>query len=493
MPTRRSTHARHVSPSAGSQRRAKRRGTSAGAPKAAHAFGRRGSRGGQIGTVGVSLGGSHAGTPTFRSASESGVRVRVPGGSEVLLTRRHFLFGALGVGVLAAAGSGAGIVMQKKREEEAANALSILQVPVEAVTKFEDLGDAQDASAHVGLVGNFELPYGTLVWANDPQVAACLVPCETAKPLSSVQVLPLSTGNAFTVLQQAVGLDEGFEIYDVRATSQGLVWTEADILDGVWRIYTARLEGSALGAPKLADEGDGEWETPAIAAVGSYAFWQVMPKANGTKSTEDSLVKRMAFGSGDAEVVYTSHGRLCTPPYALNESLVITPRADASGVYYQLTHLDAASGEVLDSLVLPRSMRPLEAGYGRTGFMFSFDAIYDYGEGIANLGTYVPKEAASDDGYSSAPWFRFSRTPSAAPAWCGKYFMAKGSSSVYGFDLNSNAWFALDVESGSDDYGEYLASTGMNDTVVTYANIDHQPLDGDAVKCCRVRVWAPTA
>ncbi len=31
--------------------------------------------------------------------------------------------------------------------------------------------------------------------------------------------------------------------------------------------------------------------------------------------------------------------------------------------------------------------------WGKTGFSFAFDGIYNYGEGIANLGTYLPMEA----------------------------------------------------------------------------------------------------
>ena len=35
----------------------------------------------------------------------------------------------------------------------------------------------------------------------------------------------------------------------------------------------------------------------------------------------------------------------------------------------------------------------MECGWGKTGFSFAFDGIYNYGEGIANLGTYLPMEA----------------------------------------------------------------------------------------------------
>ena len=47
------------------------------------------------------------------------------------------------------------------------------------------------------------------------------------------------------------------------------------------------------------------------------------------------------------------------------------------------------AGEALDTMAA-RVRKPLEAGYGNTGFMFSFDAGYQYGGGIASIGTYTP-------------------------------------------------------------------------------------------------------
>ena len=325
--------------------------------------------------------------------------------------RRHFLFGAIGVTALAAAGGAASVVL--KQREEAAGNVTVLEVPASAVTALNTSASesaftlVEDASARMGLSVRAELPYGSLVWASGDDVAACLLPTEEAKPLAQVGLLSLGSGNLSTVLERAVGQEEGFEIYDVRATASGLVWTEADILDGLWRVYTARLADGVAGDPHLVDEGDGQWETPTIAAAGAYAFWQVLPKVDGDYSAEDSLVKRASLGSGDVDTVYTSHGRPCTPPYALADSVVITPRADTAGTYYQLTHLDAASGNVLDTMVLPRSMRPLEAGYGDNGFSFSFDAWYNYGDGISQIGTYTPASRVTDGNYSDAPWFSF--------------------------------------------------------------------------------------
>lgn len=379
------------------------------------------------------------------------------------------------------------------------NEISVLEVPEEAVTTSDALTEV-DLSSSVNLKSSFELPYGTLVWANDDSVAACLLPTEQAKPLTQVGLLFLESGSSTVAVPQAVGQDEGFEIYDARACSTGIIWTEADILDGVWRVYSASLEQGTVGDPQLLEEGTSVWETPTIAATAGFAFWQVLPRANGPMRTEASLFKRAAFGTSEASVVYESNGRMCTPPYALSDSVVITPRTNTSSVHHQLTRIDARTGEVLDAMILPTSMKPLEAGYGNTGFMFSFDAIYNYGGGIANLGTYAPAQqvaAANADGtgnaaYSDEPWFRHARTPTAAPAWCGRYLMVKSSTTI-GIDLDAGTYFAIDIKSGADDYGEYLASTGMGSTAVTYSNIDYQPITGDAQKYCLVRVWQPVS
>ena len=401
--------------------------------------------GGALGSGGVhrrGAGGAGSGSVGSGGSGGGGIHVPTPNGGEVLLTRRHFLFGAIGVTALAAAGGAASVVL--KQREEAAGNVTVLEVPASAVTALNTSASesaftlVEDASARMGLSVRAELPYGSLVWASGDDVAACLLPTEEAKPLAQVGLLSLGSGNLSTVLERAVGQEEGFEIYDVRATASGLVWTEADILDGLWRVYTARLADGVAGDPHLVDEGDGQWETPTIAAAGAYAFWQVLPKVDGDYSAEDSLVKRASLGSGDVDTVYTSHGRPCTPPYALADSVVITPRADTAGTYYQLTHLDAASGNVLDTMVLPRSMRPLEAGYGDNGFSFSFDAWYNYGDGISQIGTYTPASRVTDGNYSDAPWFSFSLAPTAAPAWCGGCFIVKSKRTVCGIDLRQH-------------------------------------------------------
>ena len=408
---------------------------------------------------------------------------------QVLLTRRRFLYGSLGVGALALGAHSLGAFPKKAFADED---IDYLRVSQNQVFTNEDCKEISPAKK-VSLVGNFRLPYGTLIWCNSSKVAACLLPTKTSNPLTKVAVLFLESGETATILKAAVGQTDGFEIYDARVNDKGVIWTEANILSGIWRVYTATLNGENLGEARLVDEGEVGWETPTIATVAQYGFWQVLPHADGEYRREDSLLKKAEFGSDSTEVVYASTGRMSTPPYALEDSLVIAPRTKTDAVHHQLTLLDATSNEVKDALVLPQGMKPLEAGYGPTGFSFSFDGWYDYGEGIAEIGTYTPAEYHDPNDYHDKTWFRFGRAPSAPPAWCDTVFLVKSSRAVCGVDLDKKTWFALDVDNNASPYGDYLASTGSFGSFVTYTNIHSVSIEGDEEKYCQVRVWSASA
>lgn len=408
--------------------------------------------------------------------------------SRTLVSRRGFLYGAIGVGALAAVGIGTAVT--SSLPDSGASDIDYLEVPDNALTTLNDLDVVDDYKDIVGLSNTFELPYGSLIWVNDDDLAACLLPTKVGSPLAQIGLLLLGSGTLNTVMQKAVGSSERFEIYDVRATSKGMIWTEANVLKGAWRVYAAPVENATPGNPVLLEEGDDSYDTPTLAAVGNRAFWQVLPKLPNDQGLTSRLMG-VTFGKDNAACVLESPRRMGTPPYATADSVVVTPRADTSSVYYQLTNIDAESGTVLDQLTLPRSMSPLEAGYGVNGFMFSFPDIYDYGGGISNLGTYTPMGKPSDGNYSATQWFGFARTPTAAPAWCQNLLIVKSSYSVCGVDLKAGSYFAIDVDDGADTYGEYLATTGTHDTFVTYANIDHTPVVGSSKHVCRVKVWHP--
>ena len=415
-----------------------------------------------------------------------------------LITRRRFLYGAAGVGAAAAVGAG---VYALKSAADAGRGTTIsvgdvevpvLEVPESALTTLGDMQDLESYGDHVQLVGCFDLPYGTLIWVNDDSVAACLVPTDSGSPLTQVGLLSLGNGTMTAALKKAVGAKEHFEIYDVRATSSGLIWTEANILSGTWRVYCAKTKGNAPGKAKLLEEGDETYETPTLAVCGKRCFWQVLPKLPNDAGLTSRLMGA-TFGSSDATCVYESKRRMGTPPYSAAESVVITPRVDSPTVYYQLTNINAETGEVGEQLTLPHGMTPLEAAFGTSGFAFSFANIYDYGDGISNLGTYTPMTHPENGDYGGISWFGFARTPSAAPTWCKNLFIVKSSYSVCGVDLAAGTYFAIDVENGAESYGEYLASQGTRDTFATYTNVDHQPVNAKKTHACRLKVWTPGA
>lgn len=287
--------------------------------------------------------------PTRRVATKQPTSLSLPGGHELLLTRRHFLYGVAGVAALAAVGGGAAWAAGRSNDDDA---LKTLKVPEGAVTAQSSLEKMESYEDAVTLAGSAKLPFGTLVWCSDDAVAACLLPTETAKPLAEVGLLDLVSAECTTILEHAVGEAEGFEIYDVRANAAGVIWTEADILDSLWRVYAAPLSGTTLGEPQLLDEGDVNWEMPTLAVAGAFAFWQRLPQLDGNARVEDSLLKRAAFGTANVQMVYASQGRMACAPTSCGDSLTLAPRARTSGTYYQLTHLDAATGEVTDACVL---------------------------------------------------------------------------------------------------------------------------------------------
>lgn len=252
------------------------------------------------------------------------------GSDHVVITRRQLLYGAVGVAALGGAGFAYSQYSRKKAEESAVNSLAVSN---DAVLSSNDLEQAK-ASAYVTREASFHLPYGTLLWCDDDSVAACLLPGEAANPLTQIALLWLSSGNYPVVREQAVGQSEGFNIFDVRATSEGLVWVECNVLAGTWRVYTASMDSEgSVGNSILMDEGDANWEAPSITMVGNMAFWQVLPTKTGEMSKEDSLLKKAPVGTENVSVVLSSHGRMATAPYPYADSVICTPRAEAGSVH----------------------------------------------------------------------------------------------------------------------------------------------------------------
>lgn len=428
--------------------------------------------------------------PVYGKASAGGSHAQGGQGGglapEVVLTRRNLLIGAAAIGGIAAVGGGVSFAMDALdggTDEE----ISYLSVPEDSVVD-QSSYTLVDSGDCVSTSGTFQLPYGTLVWADNDTLAACLIPTDEASPLSTVSVLNLSSGNTAEVLSEAEGAEEGFEVIDVRCAVDGIVWVESNAYESTWRVYAAVLDGTTATQITQVDSGDSAWNIPSIAAIDDSAFWQVVPKTDGSAANERSVLKAVRFGEEDVEEVYSSKRAFATRVTAATDGVVITPRADSTSVYYQLTKISASDRSVVDQLTLPSSMEPDVAGYGTDGFAFGFADIYSYGGGIANLGTYTPTSEASGS-YDNLSWFRFSRSPITAPCWCGGWFVVKSTTSLCGVDFASQSYFAIDTVSGSDDYGEHLVSSGTCESFVGLSQVagESDDDDGHAV----VRVFTP--
>ena len=440
-------------------------------------------------TFGQSMGG--VSTKKSRASKRARARRSSESNAQMLITRRNLLLGAAGIGAVAAGAAGAKVLTS--REETTSEDIITLEVAEDAVFDLEacaevDPGDAFD------LIGNFELPFGTLVWVDDEDVAACLFPTEEPSPLVYMGIMNLGNGAYYIMREAAVGAEEGFEIYDVRASSSGLVWLEAAIMEGLWRIYVATLGADlSLGEPRLVEEGNAEQEVPSIAIVGDYAFWQTMaPISNENARREPAALRQVSIKSGNAKTVYKTNGRMSAPlvPYA--DSIIFTPRHEDATSYCDLVRLDAQSGKVQDQITLPSGMMPNQVGYGPTGFAFCFENIYDYGGGISNLGTYTPANTLKNGDYNNQTWFRFNRTPTAGPCWCtDNWFMVKSNQSVCAVNFANKVFCSFGVESGCQDWGDYLVTSGMRNIVVTASQIDQVDNEGKETKMTQVRVWQP--
>lgn len=432
-------------------------------------------------------------TPTTgRSGARKRGRARTSNAvnAQKLITRRNLLLGAAGIGVVAAGAAGAVALSNREEPEEE---IVTLDVAEDAVFDLESCAELDPYDAFE-LIGNYELPFGTLVWVDDENIAACLFPTEDPSPLVNMGILQLGNGAYYILREAAVGAEEGFEIYDVRASSAGLVWLEAAIMEGLWRIYVAPLSADLnLGEARLVDEGTSVQEVPSLTVVGEYAFWQTMtPIANENARREPSALKRVSITSGKAQSVYDATGRMSAPPVPYGESVIFTPRHPDATSYCDLVRLDAKTGRVQDQITLPSGMMPHQVGYGPTGFAFCFENIYDYGGGIANLGTYTPATTPNGSDYTGLEWFRFNRTPTAAPCWCTEnWFMVKSNQSVCAVNFANKVFCSFGVESGCQDWGDFLVSSGMRDTVVTAMQIDQVDNEGEETKMTQVRVWRP--
>ena len=257
------------------------------------------------------------GRPSAASqAPDARINISLPAGESLSITRRQLLIGALGVGAVVVAGAAASAVSSEKKADSEVDALAVNKESVFSISDCTTLD-----AAPFSLVGEFKMPYGTLVWANSETYAACLLPTENSSPLTQVAVLSLSSGQYSVVLDGPQSTERGFDIYDVRCNDQGIIGIESNCFTGEWRVFQSTLSRGVVGDAKQVDSGNSDWDIPSITVAKSRAFWQVMPSTSGEATSEPSALKSAAFGSNDVRVDWESNGRMSTSPYSTGDAI----------------------------------------------------------------------------------------------------------------------------------------------------------------------------
>ncbi len=384
------------------------------------------------------------------------------------ISRREFFslpVKAAAAGAVAASVAGASVTLEGCGEDDSTTGeLEVIDVPEDNVVTLDAFKQIDKEKDYCTVTKLATLPAGTMLYATSDTVAAALCTGETASPLSTAGLFSLTSGTLTPVLDEAVGHDEGYSIFDVRASNKIFVWVESNYLTSDWRVYCASLRGATgIGSPVLVDEGDAEYDPPEIAAVGERAYWIVEPATSGTKTQEDSYLKTASDVGATAEII-TSRGRFNGGLQVSNGILCAMPRAYSSGtVYYRLAAVEGATGSLVDSIVMPRSFAPGTAIYMDGNFAFTIEAGYDYGGGIANVGTYYPLDGTT--------WLRLVRTPITAPGLCRDWLFSKSGSRTVFVDRAGQRYFTVNPPDNSEDYGDYHIQVGETGAVYTYATV----------------------
>ena len=406
------------------------------------------------------------------------------------ISRRQFVSGMAGTGLLVA---GSGLFLSgcsdNDDETEFLNriASAFPQAEVRSLTV-----DASRVGSYLDFLSvapesyflearSFDLPLGSLVFQASDQIACVLTPGPTSRILTSLAILNLATGEMTTLLERALEGAESYCIYDARASNSVITWVESNLSTNDWILYAASLEnvpteagnnGAAatspirMGTPYRLEAGDTVYDPPMLCVYDSTVYWTVMPDAFGPAYMDDSYFKAARINRNGAEAsrtLYVSPGRLITNPQATSGFVTIVPRVDTNDVRYQLTALNASTGEVVAISVLPSGVRVSDCVYMRNNFTFSIEGNYTYAQGLRFFGTY--------EQFDDNSLFYADKPPASPAAFINDCLIIKSTKNVVGFDLFSQASFILVKPSDCVDYGDLLAGCGVQNHLVVYTTI----------------------
>lgn len=399
---------------------------------------------------------------------------------KLTITRRTLVRGAIGAGVVAGIAGVNGVMHSRKN----VTLSSELTIGPQSVVTLDTFTQLDEPSQMMHLLDSVDLPYHSLAWMSDEGILAYLTPTKSGHPLNAVGVVrfggnnvkargadasdagagtgaagaesALGTGVGATldtgvgagealngaarstirgvqkpqiVLSQAHDNAEGFDIYDVRASRQGIIWLEAHVLTNTWRVWCARFTKTGIDQPLLLDEGTQYESMPTLGIIRNVVFWQIdVPlrknKGNAQEGTAAQVEAssatlaaatlgagagtnaaqaavsciRSAFLPGEASNAVRcfreSKAGFVTSLGVSNNLICAAERMQQSRSHTRLVALDT-SGTLVDSLVLPAGIRPVNIAYGKSGFTFGIEGSYKNKTGITKLGTYFPLAISS--------------------------------------------------------------------------------------------------
>lgn len=394
---------------------------------------------------------------------------------KLTITRRTLVRGAIGAGVVAGI-AGVNGVMHSRKNVTLSSELTIGPQSVVTLDTFTQLDEPGEM---MHLLDSVDLPYHSLAWMSDEGILAYLTPTKSGHPLNAVGVVRfggnnmkargadatgagaagagtgaagaesaldtgVGAGEALNgaarstirgiqkpqiVLSQAHDNAEGFDIYDVRASRQGIIWLEAHVLTNTWRVWCARFTKTSIDQPLLLDEGTQYESMPTLGIIRNVVFWQIdvplrKSKGNAQEGTSAQVEAssatlaaatlgagadtnaaqaavsciRSAFLPGEASNAVRcfreSKAGFVTSLGVSNNLICAAERMQQSRSHTRLVALDT-SGTLVDSLVLPAGIRPVNIAYGKSGFTFGIEGSYKNKTGITKLGTYFPLAISS--------------------------------------------------------------------------------------------------
>ena len=389
------------------------------------------------------------------------------------------LFGSQGItrrrlakGAAATAGAIAAITLVGCSDDDTKKTTGEPQVVNDDSKIVNVLDEYKKADTSIDPAKSWTLPLGTVLFHSEGSWAAAMtVPASSTHP-NSLAALSLSSGSLDT-LMDAPTTGRTYAFHDVRLASGAAAWVEMDYGAKQWVLMGQAFSGGKLdGQPVKLDHGGEDYDPPQLDATGSTIVWQKMPNVTGKKRSEDSHLYLWNAGDAEGASIYDSPGRFACAPRVSGSTLTIVPRVrESDGTYYGMTALDLSNGsrKQVDQLVLPGSVRPLEAVYLNGQFGFSIEAAYDGVGNLGKMGTFIGREGG--------PYVFFGREPAACVAGKGSRYLVKTQSSHYLIDTDAKTYALVAAPDRCLEFGDYPASAGETSSFLTYATIrDEQGL-----------------